>query len=90
MAERKRWRRVQAKPGQLVARYGRDADGQGPDIVYGTGGHGTSMSDGRILFRALGDIIVHDGKTLVQELVARGYDVTTLRFSIELKAVDQP
>lgn len=86
----KRTRRVQAKPGQLVAAWGRAGEegrGERPDIQYAWGGAGASKPDGRILCNALEGAKVFDGKTLCAELEVRGYDLTTLRFSIERKAI---
>lgn len=81
----KRFRKPVAKPGQLLARYGRVDRNDRPDIVYAWGGHGASSPDGRLLCRAFEDIKVLDDKTLAEELVARGYDLETLKFSIEQK-----
>ena len=79
--KKKRWRGVNVKPGQLRAAYGR-CDGD-LDLVYAWGGEGAQKADSRILMRALEENPVFDGKTLVKELVERGYDITTLKFSIE-------
>ena len=38
-----------------------------------------------MLSEALEHLDVFEGKSLVQELEARGYDISTLRFSISLK-----
>jgi hypothetical protein len=81
----KRIRVPVAKPGQLLAKWGRPEPGETPDICYAYGGEGVSRSEGHMLssyFERVADI---DGKTLRQELEARGYDLETLRFSIELK-----
>lgn len=84
MSERKRWRTPTAKPGELKAQYGR-VDGS-LDIAYCWGGGGAQSPDGRILSNALEGAHIHGGKTLCEELIARGYDITTLRFSIQQKA----
>lgn len=50
----------------------------------------TRKADGGMLSHAFeGQIHLH-GKTLVSELEERGYDITTLRFSIELKPPPPP
>lgn len=83
MSGEKRWRTPKAKPGQLIARYGREVGGQSLQILYAWGGEGACKSDSRIVMRALEDLPLLGGKTLVEELIARGYDITTLRFSVE-------
>lgn len=87
MSEAKRWRTPTAKPGELKAAYGR-VDGE-LDLGYAWGGSGAEKSDSRILMRALEENNVYDGKSLRQELEERGYDITTLRFSIQKKAPGQ-
>lgn len=74
-----------AKPGQLVARYGKTDRGAEPSICYAWGGQGADSSDARILQNAIEDANVFAGKTLAEELEARGYDIATLKFSIEKK-----
>ena len=71
-----------AKPGQLIARWGRADRGHEPSIVYAWGADGACKSDSRILCNALEEVKVFNGKTLAEELDSRGYDLTTLRFSI--------
>lgn len=77
----KRWREIKAKPGQIKAGYGR-VDG-GLDLSYAWGGGGAQKPDVRVLMRALEDMPVFEGKSLRDVLTERGYDITTLRFSIE-------
>lgn len=79
----RRYRAPQAKPGQLVAGYGKIEPRGQPSVCYAWGGAGACSADGRILSNALEGAPVFDGKTLVEELEARGYDLSTLRFSIE-------
>jgi hypothetical protein len=73
-----------AKPGQLKVGWGK-VDKQTPEIAYAFGGGGTSTSDCRILCRAFEETEVFSGRSLAEELDARGYDLSTFRFSIELK-----
>lgn len=75
-------RKVRAKPGELVAAFGKHEAGGRPDIAYAWGGGGADKPDARILSNALEQAPVHMGRTLRQELVARGYDISTLRFSV--------
>ncbi len=51
------------------------------DIVIGH----PSGPDGHLLYGALGFVDMGHGKTLVQELEQRGYDITTLQFSVKRK-----
>ena len=74
-----------AKEGQLMAKWGRPEQGEPPEIVYAWGGAGACKRDAGILMRALGGLEVIDGKTPAQELEARGYDLSTLKFTIEHK-----
>jgi hypothetical protein len=85
---KKRIRTVSAKPGHLVAAWGRGDDRGSPAIHYAYGGEGASKPDARILCNALEEVSVFAGKSLAVELEARGYDITTLRFSIQRKAPD--
>lgn len=74
-----------AKPGQLLARWGRVEPGEPPSVVYAYGAAGACKADSRVLMEALEGARVFENRSLVQELEARGYDITTLRFSIEIK-----
>lgn len=87
---RRRWRTPEAKPGQLLARYGRADRYSRPSIVYAWGAGGAAKPDSRILCAALEEIAVCDGRSLADELERRGYDLTTLRFSIQRKAALAP
>lgn len=82
----RRYRTITAKPGELRAAFGRDdARGNSPDIMYAWGGGGSSSPDGRVLSNAFEEAIVFDGKPLRKVLEERGYDITTLRFTIQQK-----
>lgn len=78
----KRYRVPAAKPGELLARYGRVDRHNGPSIVYAWGAGGACKADSRVLSSALEEVLVHNGKTLAAVLIERGYDIETLRFSI--------
>lgn len=82
---RKRIITRQAKLGQLIAGWGRPGPGEAPDLVYSWGAGGACKSDSRILMEAIEGNEVMPGKSLRQELIDRGYDISTLRFSIERK-----
>ena len=80
---RKRRRTLRAKPGQLIAYYGY-ADGDGPDICTAYGGAGASKPDGRVLLEALSARVYGD-LPMWRELERRGYDLDTLKFTIQQK-----
>lgn len=82
---KRRLRAPVTKPGQLQAYWGRPQPGAKPSVVYAWGGAGACKAEGRLLSEALEHLDVFEGKSLVQELEARGYDISTLRFSISLK-----
>ncbi len=82
-------RRPSVKPGQLHMYWGREARGERPDVIYHSG-DGVSRRDRALLHYMLGSQrLEFNGEkgydfapSLFDELVARGYDLTTLRFSI--------
>lgn len=94
----KRYRAPKAKPGELKAQWGK-WPGDLPELCY-VWGAGISKRDANLMHdmlcekRArlafgddrlkLGPPIIYD-KSFLQELEARGYDITTLRFSIQKK-----
>jgi hypothetical protein len=67
--------------GWLTAYWGRESRGAKKDLVFGS----PCRPDGHLLYGAFAFIEVGHGKTLVQELEARGYDITTLQFSVKRK-----
>ncbi|MET3710354.1 hypothetical protein ABIC65_001034 [Sphingomonas trueperi] len=93
----KRYRTLTAKPGEVKVAFGRTDRWADPSIVYAWG-NGTDMrSASRLLMSALEDKPlkptfgggVEQEPSLVEELEARGFDITTLRFSIQKKQVQQ-
>lgn len=80
----KRIRNPRARPGELKVGWGR-CDRSEPSLVYVRGGGTTERSDGRILCNAFEEVHVHLGRSLAEELEVRGYDLTTLKFSIQKK-----
>ena len=92
--KRKRWRVKHAKPGQLRVYYGKEDSLGSPDVCFAWG-PGTSRADSSLIHSMFsgfshrkGDGILepkvqHDG--YLKELEARGYDLTTIKFSIEKK-----
>ncbi|MDY1006930.1 hypothetical protein [Sphingomonas sp. CFBP9019] len=90
----KRYRTLTAKPGELKAGYGREDRHCSPSLVYVWGGGGAQKPDARVLGSALEDkrhgyafpsMALEQRPSLIEELEARGYDITTLRFSIRMK-----
>ena len=85
---RKRNPMVRARSGEIVGAWGRAGDvgrGETADLQYAWGGAGAAKSDARILCQALEELPLLSGQTLRQELAERGYDLTTLRFTIRMK-----
>lgn len=81
-----RQRRPKAKPGELLVRYGREYGDE--DLFYCYPENGCGMSrDSRLLMQAFERTVLFKeiGRTLRQELELRGYDITTLKFSIMKK-----
>ena len=95
----RRYRRRKAKPGQLIAYYGKAERWDKPDVCISWGGGGAEQADASLLYVALcakrmepclrsESPIRSDHKfveSFVEELEKRGYDITTLKFSIEQK-----
>lgn len=81
--KRRRYRTPRAKPGELLIRYGQE-DGE-RDLYYCHGGEGATRADTNLLMDAFNTTKLLSGKTLIEELTARGYDLETLRFSIQQK-----
>ena len=81
-----------ARPGQLKVQFGKVAD-HDPDLIYARG-EGVPSADGWLLHDALvspkwkgplcADKFAFD-PSLLEELEARGYDITTLKISIDKK-----
>lgn len=89
--QQKRFRVRKATPGQLIIYFGRTGDegrGEPPDICA-SNGDGCDDGDARLLLFTLMDAPSRYGGDythgLLKELEARGYDLTTISFSIEKK-----
>lgn len=76
------------KDGELSASYGylHDEDGE---AIYYTNGPGCRSADARVLAHAIEGVEVYDKKSLVKVLEDRGYDLKTIRFTIQKKPVVQ-
>ena len=90
----KRYRTLKAKPGELRAYYGRADRWSGLDVCYAWG-PGAHKSDAHLLHNVISTDRLqlgfpgggHEfGPSFVKELESRGYDISTLRFSIQKKA----
>ena len=77
----KRYRRVKAKPGELKVAYGKGSYGSETDLFYAWG-EGVHKGSANVLSHFLEEI-KDGGLTLRQELQERGFDITTLKFSIQ-------
>lgn len=73
--------RLKAKPGQLKVGWSK----QEQDIVFAWGGQGADKSDAGLLNVMLTSTPKCFDKSIQDELIARGYDITTIRFSIQKK-----
>jgi hypothetical protein len=91
----RRYRSPTAKPGEIKIAYGKANRYDAPDLCAAWGGAGASKPDARTVMHALTEKRVarafpsmeyEERPSLVEELEARGYDIETLRFTIQLKA----
>lgn len=84
----KRYRKRPTKPGRLEAYYGRGDDGE-IDVILARGA-GLEKRDSALLYYLLGTprYTLNGGreKSVIDQLKDRGFDITTLRFSIEKPA----
>ncbi len=79
----KRWRKPYAKLGELKVAYGKCWDKE--DVFYCHGGDGAARCDTRMLMQFFERKNSLSEKTLREELIERGYDITTIKFSIQQK-----
>lgn len=86
----KRYRKAALREGELAVRYGKDDDGE-IDVCF-IRGPGVSKSDGRLLHWYLACDRVEEfpelggpkrRPSLIDELKSRGYDIETIKFSIQ-------
>ena len=89
------------RPGQLRLWYGR-IDGDSPDVCGGWGGAGADKCDSHLMMglftskrlalvygeeaRKLGSNYKWE-RSFIEELEARGYDISTIQFSIQRKVI---
>lgn len=79
----KRLRKPKARPGELLIRFGK-VDGE-VDLFYCHGGQGATKRDARLLSHFFEVVTWPDGMNLRKELEYRGYDISTLLFSVQQK-----
>lgn len=86
-AKKKRIPYIEARPRTLKVAWGRWDRYNGPSLVYAHGGYGASSADSRLFMHLL------EGKSQIKNLISildkRGYDSTTLKFSISLKPEEE-
>lgn len=89
---RRRYHTPKAKPAELKIAYGRVSPHDDPDLCVAWGGAGADKCDGRMVLHSMTekrmgysfpDLVIKQRPSLIEELEARGYDITTLRFSIQ-------
>lgn len=94
-ARSRRYRTPVAKPGEVKIVFGRADRHDDPDICAVWGGNGADKSDARMVMHAMTErrmspsfpsLKYEERPSLIEELEARGYDITTLRFTISRKA----
>lgn len=79
----KRWRKPTAKSGELLVKYGKDEGGE--DLFFCWPENEVGMKrDANMLMSAFHYVDV-GGSSIIEELQMRGYDITTLKFSIMKK-----
>lgn len=88
--KRKRWRTPKAKPGELKAQWGKSPHDD-PDL-FCCWGEGTHSADSRLLLNVFGGKRFLPGSfdfddSFIDELKKRGYDITTIKFSIQKKDI---
>jgi len=95
MDSKKKYRAKKLKPGELRVYYGVDHDGEGYDVVV-QNGKGTGRADRSYLWSVLASerasrSFVGDGTitepSVIDELMARGYDIETIEFRIKKKVI---
>lgn len=87
----KRWRAPIAKPGEVKIAYGRPSPHDEPDLCCAWGGKGADKPDARTVMHALTErrmvrgfpsLEYEERPSLIEELEARGYDITTLKLTV--------
>lgn len=87
MKKVKRIRVPKAKPGQIIAFWNEEEK----DFGWAWGAGGANKADGNLIgyYLFMHQSYINYDKTLVKELEDRGYDMTTLKFSIQKKKTEE-
>lgn len=89
---KRRYRTPKAKPGEVKVAFGKPSRFDDPDLCVAWGGGGADKPDARTVLHALTEkrwgwafpsMEIEERPSLVEELEARGYDITTLRFTVQ-------
>lgn len=75
-------RRRHAKPGEITVIWGRVERREAPSLVYEWRGSHEMKGTANLMTHVFEGLDVGYGRTLAKELESRGYDLTTLRFSV--------
>lgn len=90
----KRLRKPKLKDGELMMYWGRESPGESPDMIFAWQGDITMRRDTRYLHLVLATqqpdlfttpLFSKMNPSFLEELESRGYDLTTLRFSVRKK-----
>lgn len=81
----KRYRAPQAKEGELLVKYGQEHGDRDLYYCYPENECGMKRDSKVLMFAFERPLSLLDGKTLCQTLEDRGYDITTLKFTIKKK-----
>lgn len=77
-------RPLKAKPGQIKIGWSiPQGGGKPPSLCVSWGGDGAEQNDALLVLRALNAKLTGPDMTILDELKVRGYDITTLKFSID-------
>ncbi len=88
IAKTKRFRTPKLKDGELRVYWGK-LPHDSPDVVFSWQGDRSMKRDTALLCYLFSKREPGTGRSLMEEMEARGYDITTLRFSIMKKPVNE-
>lgn len=98
MTPRKRYRTPVAKPGHIKIEWGKASRHDSPDLVVAWGDGVDMKCTGRLIMNAITEKPLRSkfpgpgheyGTSLVDELEARGFDIATLKISIQRKPLGE-
>jgi hypothetical protein len=82
----KTYRTPKAKPGQLKVAYGRQDKHNSPELIYAyDNSDRAAKGDAYNILYFFNHVKDEHGKSLLEDLEQRGYDLTTLKLTIEKK-----